>query len=96
MLNFYFRIVLSACSTYLRTVLKDLPRWQHPVIMMPKDLPSRDLEDILSFIYWGKVHVDKDRLSSFLRVGILSPYNYIQYIQSYRFIDFCVNDGLIC
>ena len=62
--------MLSACSTYLRAVLRDLPRWQHPVIMMPKDLPGRDLEDILTFIYWGKVHVDKDRLSSFLKVCV--------------------------
>ena len=93
-LNIHFRIVLSACSTYLRTVLKDLPRWQHPVIMMPKDLPSRDLEDILTFIYWGKVHVDKDRLSSFLRVGLLSrfPYNWLQHIIN----DFRVNGRLIC
>ena len=67
----FFRIVLSACSAYLRAVLKDLPRWQHPVIMMPRDLPGRDLEDILTFIYWGKVHVDKDRLPSFLKVCLL-------------------------
>lgn len=49
------KVVVSACSQHLQSMLTPLPRWQHPVLIMPKDLPSEDLRDILSFMYSGEV-----------------------------------------
>ena len=36
-------------------MLKPLPGWQHPVLIMPKDIPTEDLRDILAFMYSGEV-----------------------------------------
>merc|ERR1712223_1624022 len=61
------KVVISACSTHLQSMLKPLPGWQHPVLIMPKDIPTEDLRDILAFMYSGEVHVERGRLQSFLR-----------------------------
>ena len=60
------RVIISACSSHLRAMLKPLPRWQHPVLIMPKDVPMDDLRDIITFMYSGEVHVERGRLESFL------------------------------
>ena len=60
------KVIISACSTHLRAMLKPLPRWQHPVLIMPKDVPMDDLRDIITFMYSGEVHVERGRLESFL------------------------------
>ena len=49
------RVVISACSSHLETMLKPLPRWQHPVLLMPSNVPNKDLRDILAFMYSGEV-----------------------------------------
>ena len=49
------KVVISACSTHLQSMLKPLPGWQHPVLIMPKDIPTEDLRDILAFMYSGEV-----------------------------------------
>ncbi len=49
------KVVISACSAHLQAMLQPLPRWQHPVLLMPKDLPSEDLRDIIYFMYSGQV-----------------------------------------
>ena len=49
------KVVISACSTHLQSMLKPLPGWQHPVLLMPKDIPTEDLRDILAFMYSGEV-----------------------------------------
>merc|ERR1712029_142637 len=61
------KVVISACSSQLQSMLKPLPGWQHPVLLMPKDIPTEDLRDILAFMYSGEVHVERGRLQSFLR-----------------------------
>ena len=60
------KVIISACSSHLRSMLKLLPRWQHPVLIMPKDVPMDDLRDIITFMYSGEVHVERGRLESFL------------------------------
>ena len=49
------KVVISACSTQLQSMLKPLPGWQHPVLLMPKDIPTEDLRAILAFMYSGEV-----------------------------------------
>ena len=51
------KVVISACSSYLQSMLTPLQRWQHPVLMMPKDLPTEDLRDIIAFMYSGEVSI---------------------------------------
>merc|ERR1712051_351983 len=51
------KVVISACSTQLQSMLKPLPGWQHPVLLMPKDIPTEDLRDILAFMYSGEVWI---------------------------------------
>ena len=56
------KVIISACSTYLRTMLKPLPRWQHPVLIMPKDVPKEDLRDIIAFMYSGEVRISSKNI----------------------------------
>lgn len=49
------KVVISACSGYLQNMLKKLPKWQYPVLIMPESLPTQDLRDILTFMYSGEV-----------------------------------------
>ena len=61
------KVVISACSSHLETMLRPLPRWQHPVLIMPSDLPNEDLRDILAFMYSGEVrkHLELPKHSIF-------------------------------
>lgn len=59
------KVVISACSDHLQNMLKPLPRWQHPVLLMPNNLPSQDLKDLLTFMYSGEVRTTLFHLQSF-------------------------------
>jgi len=59
------KIVLSACSTYFKNLLKGISLWQHPVLVL-KDVKFNDLQSILEFIYLGEVNLEQTRLDSFL------------------------------
>ena len=47
------KVVLSACSSYFRILLKGISPWQHPVLVL-RDVPYLDLQSILEFVYLGK------------------------------------------
>jgi hypothetical protein len=47
------RVVLSACSSYFRVLLKCISPWQHPVLVL-KDVPFLDLQSVLEFVYLGR------------------------------------------
>ena len=47
------KVVISACSTHLQSMLKPLPGWQHPVSIKPKNIPTNNLRDIHAFMYSG-------------------------------------------
>ncbi|XP_037076732.1 protein tramtrack, beta isoform-like [Pollicipes pollicipes] len=61
------RMVLSACSTYFKEVLKENP-CHHPVFFM-RDIPYADLSSLIEFIYTGEVNVSQTDLSSFLKTA---------------------------
>ncbi|KAF2356572.1 BTB/POZ domain [Trinorchestia longiramus] len=63
------KVVLSACSPYFRSLLKQNP-CQHPIIIL-RDVAFADVSALLSFVYQGEVYVSQDRLTAFLRTAEL-------------------------
>ena len=47
------KVVLSACSSYFRDLLKGISLWQHPVLVL-RDVPFLELQSILEFVYLGR------------------------------------------
>eukprot|EP00092_Neocalanus_flemingeri_P013551 GFUD01014613.1.p1 GENE.GFUD01014613.1~~GFUD01014613.1.p1 ORF type:complete len:403 (-),score=83.69 GFUD01014613.1:252-1460(-) len=64
------KVVLSACSSYFKQLLKGISHWQHPVLVL-KDVPFIDLYTILEFIYMGEVNIAQGDLQSFLKTAEL-------------------------
>ena len=64
------KVVLSACSTYFRELLRGISLWQHPVLVL-KDVQFLELQSILEFVYLGEVNVEQDRLEGFLKTAEL-------------------------
>jgi len=64
------KVVLSACSSYFKQLLRGISSWQHPVLVM-RDVPFVDLYTILEFIYMGEVNVAQSHLTSFLKTAEL-------------------------
>merc|ERR1712117_471126 len=64
------KVVLSACSTYFRDLLRGISNWQHPVLVL-RDVPFLELQSILEFVYLGEMNVEQDRLQSFLKTAEL-------------------------
>ncbi|KAL0268438.1 UNVERIFIED_CONTAM: hypothetical protein PYX00_010388 [Menopon gallinae] len=61
------RVVLSACSSYFRELLKSTP-CKHPVIVL-QDVSFADLSSLVEFIYHGEVNVHQKNLTSFLKTA---------------------------
>merc|ERR1712242_600624 len=62
------KVVLSACSSYFRDLLRGISLWQHPVLVL-RDVQFLELQSILEFVYLGEVNVEQDRLESFLKTA---------------------------
>lgn len=63
------KMLLSACSTYFRDILKENP-CQHPIIIL-KNVKYEDLQALIDFMYQGEVSVKQDQLTSFLTTAEL-------------------------
>ncbi|XP_077285852.1 uncharacterized protein LOC143911023 [Arctopsyche grandis] len=63
------RVLLAACSPYLRNLFKDNP-CQHPILIF-RDISHVDLAALLHFMYHGEVSVPQQRLASFLSAADL-------------------------
>uniref|UniRef100_A0A2M4BI52 Uncharacterized protein n=1 Tax=Anopheles marajoara TaxID=58244 RepID=A0A2M4BI52_9DIPT len=61
------KMLLSACSPYLKDVFKENP-CQHPVIIF-KNVRYTDLMSIVEFMYKGEVSIGQDQLPSFLHTA---------------------------
>ena len=61
------KLILSACSPFFRSVLKQNPH-QHPLIYL-KGVEFSDLQSVLNFMYHGEVNVAQEELNSFLAVA---------------------------
>jgi len=61
------KLILSACSPFFRTVLKQ-NHHQHPLLYL-KGVEFSDLQAVLNFMYHGEVNVAQEELNSFLSVA---------------------------
>ena len=61
------KVVLSACSSFFKSVLRRNPH-QHPLLYM-KGVSFSDLESLLDFMYYGEVNIAQENLNSFLAVA---------------------------
>jgi len=61
------KLILSACSPFFRTVLKQNSH-QHPLLYL-KGVEYGDLQAVLNFMYHGEVNVAQEELNSFLSVA---------------------------
>lgn len=61
------KIVLSACSPYLRHILSQNP-CRHPVVFL-RGVAASELHTLLQYIYRGEAHVRQDKLPELLRTA---------------------------
>ncbi|EEB10627.1 broad-complex core-protein, putative [Pediculus humanus corporis] len=61
------KVVLSACSPYLKSIFKEHP-CKHPVIILD-NLSYKNLEAVIQFVYTGQVYVEQTDLPSFLKAA---------------------------
>jgi len=61
------KVILSACSSFFRSVLKKNPH-QHPLLYL-KGVRYEDIISVLNFMYHGEVNVAQEDLNSFLSVA---------------------------
>jgi hypothetical protein len=61
------KVILSACSPFFRSVLKQNPH-QHPLLYL-KGVRYEDITSVLSCMYHGEVNISQDELNSFLEVA---------------------------
>ena len=61
------KVVLSACSSFFRSVLRRNPH-QHPLLYM-KGVRYTDLQSVLNFMYHGEVNIAQEDLNGFLAVA---------------------------
>lgn len=60
------KMVLSACSSYFKSIFSKFTNpYQYPVVII-KDMPFSDLRSIIEFIYRGEITVSQSRLASVL------------------------------
>ncbi|CAG7717873.1 unnamed protein product [Allacma fusca] len=63
------KLLLSASSPYLKTILESVPS-QHAVLFMPH-VTGSDLSNVLKFIYEGEIKINRRALKSFLETAKL-------------------------
>ena len=61
------KLILSACSSFFRSVLKQNPH-QHPLLYL-KGVRYEDITSVLNFMYHGEVSVAQEELNTFLAVA---------------------------
>ena len=58
------RVILSACSSFFRNILRRLPH-HHPLVYL-RGIKLADLQSVVTFMYHGEVNVAQEDLNAFL------------------------------
>ena len=61
------RVILSACSSFFRNILRRLPH-HHPLVYL-RGIKLADLQSVVTFMYHGEVNVAQEDLNVFLTVA---------------------------
>lgn len=62
------RMVLSACSPYFQSILKEASDANHPVIIL-QGVKYTEMKAVVDFMYKGEINVSQDHLAGLLRVA---------------------------
>ena len=62
------RLVLSACSNFLKNILYDNNSHSHPLLYLD-GVDSEDINQMLDYMYKGEVKIKQDYLERFLQIS---------------------------
>jgi hypothetical protein len=62
------RIVLSACSPYLRNILENAEPGSHPIVIL-QDAKSEAVKYMIDFMYGGSVDIPSESLNDFIKLA---------------------------
>ena len=62
------KVVLSACSSYFKSILSDTDHTQHPIVIL-KDVTWLELRFIVDYMYKGEINVSQEELPSILKIA---------------------------
>ena len=61
------RVVLSACSDYFKSILKQ-NKHQYPLLCL-EGIDSNEMKYVLDYIYYGEIQIHQENLDRFLRIA---------------------------
>ena len=67
-IKYLHKLVLSACSDYFKNIFRNNDKHQHPLLCL-NGLSSKDLANVLDYMYNGKVQIFQNDLDRFLVVA---------------------------
>ena len=62
------KVILSACSSFFKRVLKR-SRHQQSMLLYLRGVSRQNMESVLDFMYYGEISISQDDLNSFLQVA---------------------------
>ena len=62
------KVVLSACSSYFKSILSDTDQTQHPIVIL-RDVTWSELQFIVEYMYKGEINVSQEELPSILKIA---------------------------
>ena len=62
------KVVLSACSSYFKSILSDTDQTQHPIVIL-RDVSYAELKFIVQYMYKGEMNVSQEELPSILKIA---------------------------
>ena len=62
------KVVLSACSSYFKSILSDTDQTQHPIVIL-RDVTWSELKFIVEYMYKGEINVSQEELPSILKIA---------------------------
>ena len=62
------KVILSACSSFFKRVLKRTRNHQNMLLYL-KGVSRQNMESVLDFMYYGEISISQDDLNSFLQVA---------------------------
>ena len=62
------KVILSACSSFFKRVLKR-SRHQQNMLLYLRGVSRQNMESVLDFMYYGEISISQDDLNSFLQVA---------------------------
>ena len=62
------KVVLSACSSYFKSILSGTDQTQHPIVIL-RDISWSELNIIVQYMYKGEMNISQEELPSILKIA---------------------------